>query len=132
MGQPACRPGCSIDPASGEITGTLSFGCAATSPHTVTVTVTDNGTPILSGQTVFDWTCTPVNQPPTLDPVGDHTIDEGVELTFTATATDPDIPADTLSFTLAGAVPAGAGIDPVSGVFTWTPTETQGPGSLWV
>ena len=120
--------GLGIDPVSGEIAGTLSFGCAATSPHTVTVTVTDNGTPILSGQTVFDWTCTPVNQPPTLDPVGDHTINEQTLLTFTATATDPN-PGDTLSFTLAGAVPAGAVIDPLSGVFTWTPTETQGPGS---
>ena len=68
--------GLGIDPVSGEIAGTLSFGCAATSPHTVTVTITDNGTPILSGQTVFDWTCTPVNQPPTLDPVGDHAVDE--------------------------------------------------------
>ena len=80
--------GLGIDPVSGEIAGTLSFGCAATSPHTVTVTVTDNGTPILSGQTVFDWTCTPVNQPPTL--VGDHTINEQTLLTFTATATDPN------------------------------------------
>ena len=121
--------GLSIDPASGEITGTLSFGCAATSPHTVTVTVTDNGTPVLAGQTVFDWTCTNTNQAPTLDPVGDHTIDEGVELTFTATASDPDVPADTLSFSLAGE-PTGAVIDPASGVFTWTPSEAQGPGSF--
>ena len=30
--------------------------------------------------------------------------------------------------TNAGA-PAGALIDPVTGVFTWTPTEAQGPGS---
>ena len=59
--------------------------------------------------------------------VGDQTIDEGVELTFAATATDPDVPS-TLSFTLTGA-PAGASIDPVSGVFTWTPSEAQGPGS---
>ena len=32
------------------------------------------------------------------------------------------------SATPAGSVPAGAAIDPVSGVFTWTPTEAQGPG----
>ena len=121
--------GLGIDPVSGEISGTLSFGCAATSPHTVTVTVTDNGTPVLAGQTVFDWTCTPVNQPPVLDPVGDHTTDEQVELTFTASASDPDIPANTLTYSLSGE-PAGAVIDPASGVFTWTPSEAQGPGSF--
>ena len=93
--------GLGIDPVSGEISGTLSFGCAATSPHTVTVTVTDNGTPVLAGQTVFDWTCTPVNQPPVLDPVGDHTTDEQVLLTFTASASDPDV-GDTLTFSLSG------------------------------
>ncbi|CAB5153916.1 T1SS secreted agglutinin RTX, partial [Olavius algarvensis associated proteobacterium Delta 3] len=27
-----------------------------------------------------------VNVAPSLDPIGDHTVDEGVELTFTATA----------------------------------------------
>ena len=59
--------------------------------------------------------------------IGDQTVDEGVELTFTATASDPDAPS-TLTYTLAGA-PAGAVIDPVSGVFTWTPSEAQGPGS---
>ena len=45
-----------------------------------------------------------------------------------ATASDPDVPADTLSFSLGGE-PVGAVIDPVTGVFTWTPTEAQGPGS---
>jgi len=48
------------------------------------------------------------------------------ELTFTATATDSDIPANTLTFSLAGA-PEGALIDSSTGIFTWTPTEAQGP-----
>jgi VCBS repeat-containing protein len=50
-----------------------------------------------------------------------------LELTFTATATDPDLPANTLTFTLSGA-PAGASIT-AGGNFSWTPTEAQGPGS---
>jgi hypothetical protein len=67
------------------------------------------------------------NTPPSLDPIGDQTVDELTELTFTATASDPDA-GDTLTFSLAdgaaGAVPAGAAITP-TGAFSWTPTEDQ-------
>ena len=55
-----------------------------------------------------------------------------VPLLFTATATDIDLPADTLTYSLAdgssGSVPEGAGIGSTSGDFNWTPTEAQGPG----
>jgi len=50
---------------------------------------------------------------------------ELVELSLTATASDPN--DDPLTFSLGGA-PAGASIDSNTGVFTWTPTEEQGPG----
>ena len=49
-------------------------------------------------------------------------------MTFTATATDVDLPANTLTFSLSGTVPTGAFIDPTTGAFSWTPSETQGPG----
>src|SRR6185295_4774003 len=55
------------------------------------------------------------------------TIDEQNPYTFTATATDHDVPAQTLTFSLSGQ-PSGASINSGSGVFTWTPDETQGPG----
>ena len=42
----------------------------------------------------------------------------------TATASDADLPAQTLTFTLAGAVPAGAAIT-TGGVFTWTPEKAR-------
>src|SRR5260221_10129382 len=44
-------------------------------------------------------------------------------------ATDSDSPAQTLTFSLAGTPPAGASIGASKGVFTWTPSEAQGPGS---
>ena len=69
-----------------------------------------------------------VNRPPVLGVIGPQTINEETELTFTATATDPDIPVNGLTFSLDVGAPAGASINPVSGVFTWTPTEAQGPG----
>ncbi|TDI57172.1 MAG: tandem-95 repeat protein [Acidobacteria bacterium] len=119
--------GLSIDPVTGVISGTVDFSASAGSPYTVTATVTDDGTPNLSDQVTFSWTITNTNRPPVLDPIGDRTVDELTLLTFTANASDPDIPADTLRFTLTGA-PTGAAIDPTTGRFTWTPSEAQGPG----
>jgi hypothetical protein len=52
----------------------------------------------------------------------------GQPLTFTVRATDSDIPANVLTFSLRN-TPAGASIDTSTGVFTWTPTEEEGPGS---
>lgn len=49
-------------------------------------------------------------------------MNEGSPLTFIATASDPDLPANTLTFSLDGA-PAGASIDPSSGAFSWTPAD---------
>src|SRR6266545_2446663 len=65
-----------------------------------------------------------LNAAPTLSGVpASATIPEMAAYTFTATATDPDQPANTLTFSLVAA-PAGAAINS-SGVFTWTPTEAQ-------
>ena len=69
-----------------------------------------------------------VNSPPVLGPIGNKTVDELTPLTFTATASDPDVPPQTLTFSLGAGAPAGASINASTGVFTWTPTEAQGPG----
>ncbi|TKB06039.1 tandem-95 repeat protein, partial [Desulforhopalus sp. IMCC35007] len=69
-----------------------------------------------------------VNDAPVLGPIGNQVVEEGSLLTFTATASDVDVPANTLTFSLSGTVPTGATIDASTGVFTWTPTEVQGPG----
>src|SRR5262249_32680369 len=70
-----------------------------------------------------------VNVAPILGAIGNKTVDEQTTLSFTAHATDSDLPVNTLTFSLVGA-PAGAGIDPGTGVFSWTPTEAQGPGTF--
>ncbi|NNL13778.1 MAG: hypothetical protein HKO82_08845, partial [Acidimicrobiia bacterium] len=91
------------------------------------VVVSDDGNPALSDSETITVTVGEVNLAPVLDPVGDRSVDELASLSFTATASDPDDPANTLVFSLAGA-PAGASIT-AGGVFSWTPTEAQGPGS---
>ncbi|MEK7633717.1 MAG: Ig-like domain-containing protein [Patescibacteria group bacterium] len=70
-------------------------------------------------------TITAVNDPPVLDPISNKTVDEQTNLTFTAHATDPD---NTVSYSLTNA-PTGATINSSTGVFSFTPTEAQGPGS---
>ncbi len=97
------------------------------SPLSIRVETTDSGTPNLSYQEALSIVLNDLNEAPVLAAIGNQTVDELVELTFTASATDEDLPGDTLTFSLSGA-PAGASIDPVTGVFTWTPTEAQGPG----
>src|SRR5262249_33832702 len=69
------------------------------------------------------------NTLPVLGVIGDQTVDEGSMLSFTATATDPDLPAQALTFSLIGA-PDGAAINATTGAFSWTPTEAQGPGTF--
>src|SRR5262249_34655664 len=63
------------------------------------------------------------NTPPVLAFIGNKSVNEGASLTFTNTATDADVPAQTLTFSLDAGAPAGAGINPNTGVFSWTPTE---------
>jgi len=71
---------------------------------------------------------TKVNVVPVLDSIGSQSVNNLELLSFTATATDSDIPVHTLAFSLrdgiSGALPAGASIT-ASGDFTWTPSEGQ-------
>ncbi len=74
-------------------------------------------------QGAYEFTLAPV-----LAPIGAKSVDELETLSFTATAIDPDDPIGSLTFSLVGNVPIGAQIDEDTGVFTWTPTEDDGPG----
>jgi large repetitive protein len=71
---------------------------------------------------------TPVNDAPVLAPIGDQAVNEGTTLSFIATATDVDVQANALTYSLVDAA-AGAVIDADTGIFSWTPTEGQGPGT---
>jgi hypothetical protein len=58
------------------------------------------------------------NHAPVLDPIPDIGVGIGKSLTFTAHATDPDSPPQTLTFSLDPGAPAHAQIDPATGVVT--------------
>ena len=69
-----------------------------------------------------------VPAPPVLSVPADQTIDELTTIVVTNTATAANPSATQLTFSLTSA-PAGATLDPVAGVLTWTPTEAQGPST---
>jgi hypothetical protein len=112
-----------INPSTGVITWTPSEA-QGPSTNTVTVQVTDKGTPPLSDTREFLVTVREVNLPPVLAAIPDQTIVEGFSLVFTNVVTDPDLPTNTLTFSLV-APPAGFTIDPVRGILTWTPSPAQ-------
>jgi cold shock CspA family protein len=119
-------PGVSISSTSGLISGTIPSS-APQSNGTATVTVRDDGSPQLTATRTFSWQVTRGNHAPVLAPIPDQNPSGGETVSFTAAASDAD-PGDTLEFWLAAgldAVPAGATINPTTGKFTWTPTESQ-------
>jgi pectate lyase len=60
------------------------------------------------------------NTPPTLQPISDRTINVGYNLSITNNATDSDVPAQTLTYTLPTG-PAGATINSSNGIVNWRP-----------
>ena len=73
-----------------------------------------------------------IDQPdraPALANIPNQVVDEQSLLSLTAMATDADGSAQTLTYSLDAGFPTGAAINSSSGLFTWTPTEVQGPGT---
>ncbi|HTQ51674.1 MAG TPA: PA14 domain-containing protein, partial [Candidatus Acidoferrales bacterium] len=70
----------------------------------------------------------PANTPPVPSAVGNATITAGQTLLVTNTATDGDVPPQTLTWSLA-AQPAGAIINATNGVLVWRPAISQSPST---
>jgi hypothetical protein len=68
------------------------------------------------------------NQPPMLAAIPDQSILAGRTLLVTNSATDPNVPPLPLTFSLFNP-PAGASIDPNTGLFTWRPSIAQSPSA---
>jgi len=118
---PGAPSAMSIDPATGLLTWTPSTNQPGSYP--VTVIVTDNGIPNLSASVTFLAVIREVNHPPVVATVPTQATLVGVTLFVTNSATDPDLPAETITFTLAPGAPRGAVINRTNGVFVWTPSS---------
>jgi hypothetical protein len=97
--------------------------------YSVTIRVTDSGSPLMSDSEMISITVNEMNTPPVLAPIGNKVVAEVALVTFTASATDSDVPAQALTYSLDAGAPTGATINATSGVFTWTPTAAQGPST---
>jgi hypothetical protein len=113
--------GMSIDPATGLITWTPNGAQAG--DNSVTVTVYDNGRPVLSDSQNFTITVENTNDAPVITSIPVTGAIQGELYSYDVEATDFD-PGDTLSYSL-DVAPDGMTIDPFTGVITWIPAEAQ-------
>ena len=65
-----------------------------------------------------------INHPPVFTPVANQNTSAGVTLLVTNRATDLEVPPQILAFNLRNG-PAGADVNPTTGVFSWRPRTSQ-------
>ena len=111
--------GMQIDGATGAFSWTPS---EAQGPGNYEVTYTALGGGGASSDTTITLTVNEVNAAPSLSPIEAQAVALGDSVRFEAQATDPDIPANTLLYSLEGEQP-GMSIDENTGTFRWLPTE---------
>jgi hypothetical protein len=113
-------------PTNGTLSGTvpeLTYTPATnfTGGDSFTFTVDDGS--LTSAVATVEITLTNVNDAPVLASISDRTVHVGSTLVITNSAVDPDVPPQSLSYSLTQA-PVGANIGTNDGVFTWTPGDT--------
>src|SRR5205807_1912718 len=115
--------GMTINPATGAISWTPT---EAQGPSTTEVSarVTDNGVPAFIVTNTFTVTDNHALHDALPILPANQTINEQTALNVSASATDADLPANSLTFALVSA-PAGMTINPATGAISWTPTEAQ-------
>ena len=115
----------SFDAETQTLSGVPSDGDEGTS--NLTATVTDSG----GLDDSLSFVISVVSDPFAIDVDPNQTVDEGNQLNFVASITDTDGQPDDAALSATG-LPAGASFDPSSGIFSWTPGEEDGPGSVTV
>ena len=101
------------------------------STNTFTTRVVDNGVPPLSATNTFTVVVSESNRPPVLPVQVNLNIAPNDTRSVTNTATDPDIPANTLTYSLL-APPAFATINTNTGVITLSPAPADGSNDVYV
>ncbi len=116
--------GMTINPSTGVVFWTPAEN-QGPAKYSVTVRVTDNSQPPLSDSKSFQVTVNEVNLPPVLAAISNRTVHAGTLVTFTNVATDPDLPANNLNFSLEAGAPPGASVETSNGVFAWQTSDVH-------
>jgi probable HAF family extracellular repeat protein len=119
--------GATFNPATRAFSWTPSE-TQGSSTYNVTFKVSDGPS---SDQETVAIKVNKVNAPPVLTPIDNRAFDEETSLTFALSASDPDLPANTLTYSATG-LPTGATFNASTRAFSWKPTEAQGPGTYSV
>jgi len=109
--------GATFDPATTTFSWIPGFDQAGVYVD-VEFTVQDNGTPIELDVELITITIGNVNRAPVFTEIGPQSVLENDSLTFTVSATDPDLDDVFLS---SGELPSGASFDDNTGDFSWVP-----------
>ena len=116
--------GLAINPATGEISGTLTYTSSGSFP--VSVTATDDGTPNLADTVNFTWDVTNTNRAPVVVSPGGQVDAETDVISLFVAGSDPDVPVNVLTWSAAG-LPAGLSINPATGeIFGTLPLTSAG------
>jgi hypothetical protein len=94
--------------------------------YTIGVTVSDNGQPSMSASRAYMIRVLEAPLPPALGAIADRVVTAGLPLQLTLMGTDPDLPLQTLHYSLISG-PAGMTVDPASGALKYT-TSVSDPG----
>jgi outer membrane protein assembly factor BamB len=93
--------------------------------YNFTARVTDDGSPNMSDFRAVKVSVLEVNSAPVLASISNLVVSANTFISFHVLATDADLPANSLTFSLDGNAPAGAAINPSSGLFTWQPGNDE-------
>ncbi|HEV3062791.1 MAG TPA: putative Ig domain-containing protein, partial [Vicinamibacterales bacterium] len=118
----AAPSGAAINPSTGVITWTPNE-TQGPGNYGITVRATDNGSPPLSDVKSFNVTISDIA--PTLTSPGEQTVNELTPLAFTLSASDPDLSAEQLTYSIVNGALPGMSLDAQTGAFSWTPSELQ-------
>jgi hypothetical protein len=115
---PGAPAGTAVNPTNGVFTWTPAETQGPGS-NSIAVIVTDDSSPAMSATNAFTVMVNEVNSPPTLAAISDRMVHAGSMVAFTNSATDQDIPTNTLIYSLDIGAPPQASIGSNSGVFSW-------------
>jgi hypothetical protein len=119
--------GASINPTNGVFQWTPDES-QGPSTNVIQVRVSVNGLSTVSDTNSFTVIVNEVNSAPQFPAIADQVIETGHAWAFGTGATDSDLPANRLTYTLLSG-PSGLSLDPDSGVLFWTPLDTQSPST---